>query len=667
MPNIPPRNEPSSHLTFDIESQLSQQNANLRQRNVVPIDRAMGNVAQTLVSEAGGKVAPKGNMNLVTLKKYFSYIVGGAAMLLATGSAIGRINGIGSSSTVLLPGGKISLVLEDAIPTPKDHEITTVKSMHHAENYKDVSGKKIFHKDVSSSPQVFDVCRSYFVMNMLHNVVLMDALGIKFPEGKLFVKGEQMDFFTEEFPNFKTFRQLYQEGEKVSALLSKENRALYIAAVMLIDDLNSANIGIQNDQDLAIIDYDSTYTTRVESTFRPFGELHNQLENSKSLSDFVPTRDDFQGAYNILANLLVNNEQIEQQLNQVYQVDLGNDKFDPYQVFVESIEYKMSCLRELALDSPSDRVYIPDTGCKTEAERKNQLENAGEEIAFIAKSNMKLVNKLNNLRVELEKGKGSSIDYSQVSSEQFKTFIEDLPPGAVSASGSLFQPDDPSTYKGELRYLGQSVRQMEINLPNQRELLKERFNNVHTFLVKVFDGKPIEFLVHPEVGEREAAQTIVSEFSEAIGKFPAFIKSGVDKIYIHNEGGDAYSANGYEHSILIYKKPFDAYFGNGQSQDSLESALFYLCASAAVKIDRNNFENYKRVIKQDVQYLTDHAKKSDDPRVDLIESLPFFYANKEHPERLPEGMKTLLKNAPEREKYFNEHIFPKYSIRGMKL
>lgn len=659
---INPDSAQSTHL-----SAHSQIDRSLRQRRGTFATKSQS-IAATFnsstpnkgISKPGcGKTIQRAWRNRLSQLAFWSGLIASAVSKGDRSACVSQINLKGTHSKARNSQMIDGLTIGSALSAPRGRITGEFESAHHTRVIKTASGDQYYAKTLESDHTVGNTRRSLPLLNMRRNMAIMDVLGIKYPSAQVTVQDGGLELYVQQMPNFKTFHQMRQEDTPSEQALSPENRAKYIAAIMLIDDLQDQNVGLQSGKDLAIIDFDCAYNTYYDNLFEPFNNLYYIFGDYYLQTK--PTRQDLNKAYELLDKMLKNSDQLAQRFKVIYPISQSGDGVDPFNEFVESTLEKMDCLKSLAELSEHETVDVPTMGCLSMRIKDELKQKRGSDSLFYQKNDQYLTTQVRDLVTDTcAEGAPKACPKSTPTKQPN---IE-LPEGAVWAIKDLFRPNDPSTFQC-VEYIGQGSSTMEVKINDVSGLQTRTFDDAYTFKAHVSPDKSIEVIVNPEVGDHNTTHAMVQYYARIIGQFPKFIQNGVEKIYIHNEGGDAYSANGYANSILIYKTPFEALF-SGETHNNLEEALFYLCAQAALDVNSKTFPEYEKAIAKDAQVLTKHAAGSN-TRVDLIESLPLIYASVKRPDRIGPEIKNLVEQTPNRKEYFQKNIFKLTDLRGAKL
>lgn len=626
-------------------------------------------IALPLHSSIGGKPISKSGCPSVlkatwrhklTQLSFWSGLFASSVSKLDPSNCVTQINLRGTHNHSKDPHTLGKLTVSNALAKPRGYVAQQFESAHKTRVIQSASGERYYVKSLQSDLNASNTRRSLPLLNMRRNMAIMDALEIKYPKAEVNVQDDQIELYVQQMPNFKTFHQMTQEGTAADKILTPENRAKYVAAIMLMDDLQDQNVGLQNGKDLAIIDFDCAYNTYYDNLFEPFNNLYYIF--GEYYLNTKPTRQDLKNAYALLENLLKNSDQLEQRFHEIYPLNSQQEKVNPFDDFVESTLEKMQCIQSLYELSPEDVIDVPTMGCLSLRIREEIKQKRGTDSVFYRQNDEYLTIQLKEQVTD--KGTTGVPKACPKPAAEEKIDIQ-IPEGAVWALKDIFKPGDPSSFKS-VEYAGQGSTPMEVKISRVSDLQMQMVENAYSFKAHVSKDKTIEVFVNPAIGDQKTAHALVQHYARIIGQFPQFIQNGVEKIYIQDEGGDAYSANGYENSILIYKKPFDALF-EGDTQHNIEEALFYLCAQAALDVNSKTFPEYEKAIAKDGQALTRYAAQSSSTRVDLIESLPFIYASLKKPDRLTPEMKSLIEKVPHRKEYFQKNIFKLTDLRGAKL
>lgn len=171
----------------------------------------------------------------------------------------------------------------------------------------------------------------------------------------------------------------------------------------------------------------------------------------------------------------------------------------------------------------------------------------------------------------------------------------------------------------------------------------------HLFDAAYDDGMAIEIQVNPEfdAGEAEAAAEL---YAAAIGRLPAFLRAGVETVWIHL--GDEDFGGGND-NILIHTGRADVYDADG----ILEEALVHEAAHTSLDAAHATASGWTAAQEADGNYISQYAK--DNPaREDIAESLVPFIAVQYRSDRITDFLQAVIRQAiPARIDYLNAQGF----------
>ena len=188
-----------------------------------------------------------------------------------------------------------------------------------------------------------------------------------------------------------------------------------------------------------------------------------------------------------------------------------------------------------------------------------------------------------------------------------------------------------------------------------RTLYDRRFRNWIPVNAFVFDAQiaeeVVEFRVHPEFAELEAATAEVDRFAPALGRLPAAFLSNVRALAIVPGTGLA-GGSSFDQSILIHSQSQSALRGiRGGLLEEL-----YLHEAAHVSLDpaHQNTVGWRAAQEADGVFISDYAQDYPD-REDIAESAIMYFAVRYRPRSLTrEDRWVVLTSIPNRLAYFEE-------------
>ena len=174
---------------------------------------------------------------------------------------------------------------------------------------------------------------------------------------------------------------------------------------------------------------------------------------------------------------------------------------------------------------------------------------------------------------------------------------------------------------------------------------------MHLFDVRYDDGPELEFLVNPEFGDADSARAEVDAYAPAIGRLPAVLLSGLDRVVIH--AGDELFG-GFRGRVLIHT-------GQGKRRIAdgfLEEVLFHEAAHASLDSVHADAAEWRAAQRADGVFISDYAREHPG-REDIAESFLVYLAVRHDPtHRLTaEDCWAILSAIPGRLAYFDDQGF----------
>lgn len=203
--------------------------------------------------------------------------------------------------------------------------------------------------------------------------------------------------------------------------------------------------------------------------------------------------------------------------------------------------------------------------------------------------------------------------------------------------------EDPSTFKS-LKFQSKGKEELP-DKRGDRELMQEAF----VFLAEFSDNTKVKIVIDAAFKTEDAALAEAERYVHRIGKLPTALRSGVDRLVVHQGGKDttAFSDVGL---IVVYS----ANATKRIETHDLEETIFHESVHAAWDKQHANSQRWIQAQTADGGFVTTYAK--DKPRrEDLAESAIFAYTLLHHPGRIPEEEAKKIKKAiPNRIEFFSK-------------
>ena len=172
--------------------------------------------------------------------------------------------------------------------------------------------------------------------------------------------------------------------------------------------------------------------------------------------------------------------------------------------------------------------------------------------------------------------------------------------------------------------------------------------HAHLFEATFADGLSLEVRVNPEF-HRERGEQLAQQYMAAFGQLPTELRRGMQSFDIH-DGRRPFGGGG--RNVLVHVKMGEHYLERG----ILTETLFHETVHATIDRQLKRDSQWLAAQQADTKFISNYA--ADNPtREDLAESLLLCIAIVQRPERLPEGMASLLKTTiPNRIRFFEEEL-----------
>jgi hypothetical protein len=227
----------------------------------------------------------------------------------------------------------------------------------------------------------------------------------------------------------------------------------------------------------------------------------------------------------------------------------------------------------------------------------------------------------------------------------------------VGTDFDFITTDDPSAFDS-LKF----VEAESAEMPDKRFEDGPLFKDAFVFEAKFTDGVEINLYIDQGFGSQEAAKTEARRYVDPLGRLPAILRKGVDRLVVH-QGGKETTAFSDVGLIVMYSE-------NAMQRISthdLEETIFHESIHAAWDASYARCEGWKRAQHADGNFATVYAK-SKPGLEDLAETALFAYTILYHPQRLPdEDRMALQQSVPHRIAFIAELFAADESLAPVTL
>ncbi len=224
--------------------------------------------------------------------------------------------------------------------------------------------------------------------------------------------------------------------------------------------------------------------------------------------------------------------------------------------------------------------------------------------------------------------------------------------GTIWYFPEVINSNDPTTFK-ELIYIGKDNREMYDRRKGGRWINKDAF-----LFNAVFEERIIEIQVNPEFKNVDDAFKQAFYYSEVIGRLPNFLLTNVKTVWIHKGNKDYGGGN---KNLLIHTGRSKEYISKG----ILEEVFIHEAGHTSLDWDWGGLlskTKWQKAKKKDKEHISDYAKKFP-RREDVAESILTWIALRYRLDRISrENAEIILKNIPNRLKFFDEQNFDMYPL-----
>lgn len=226
----------------------------------------------------------------------------------------------------------------------------------------------------------------------------------------------------------------------------------------------------------------------------------------------------------------------------------------------------------------------------------------------------------------------------------------------VGTDFDFITTDDPSTFQS-LKFVEAEPAEM----PDKRFEDGPLFKDAFVFEAKFTDGAKVNLYIDQGFGSKEAAKVEARRYVDPLGRLPAILRKGVNRLVVH-QGGKETTAFSDVGLIVIYSENATQRI----STHDLEETIFHESVHAAWDASYAHCEGWQRAQHADGNFATVYAK-SKPGLEDLAETALFAYTILYHPQRLPdEDRMDLQKSIPHRIAFIAELFAADKSLAPLK-
>ncbi|MEZ6092691.1 MAG: hypothetical protein R3C03_00420 [Pirellulaceae bacterium] len=232
--------------------------------------------------------------------------------------------------------------------------------------------------------------------------------------------------------------------------------------------------------------------------------------------------------------------------------------------------------------------------------------------------------------------------------ETVPAFAQEFKNSIASTDFDFITADDPSTFS-ELKFKERALAEM----PDKRESSADLFQEAYSFETKFSDSTSVAIYIDASSIDQTGARDLALKFVHPLGKLPTALRRGVSRLCVHNGGRNttAFSDVGL---IVVYAENADVRIEN----HDLEETIFQESVHAAWDAVNPDSTRWKMAQANDKSFATLYAKNNP-TREDMAETALFAFTILHHPDRLPDEVKSQLKNSiPARLLYISELLPP---------
>jgi len=224
--------------------------------------------------------------------------------------------------------------------------------------------------------------------------------------------------------------------------------------------------------------------------------------------------------------------------------------------------------------------------------------------------------------------------------------------GTIWYFPTVINSNDPTTLQ-ELIYIGQDNREMYDRRKGGRWI-----NNKVFLFNAIYEERTIEIQVNSEFNNPDNAFEEAFFYSEIIGRLPNFLLTSVKTVWIHKGNNDWGGGN---ENLLIH---------TGRSKEYISKKIIeevFIHEAGHTSLDWNwggviTKTQWKKAKIKDKEYISKYAKKYKD-REDIAESILPWIAVRYRLDRISKkNADKVLKNIPNRLKFFDEQNFDMYPL-----
>lgn len=227
-----------------------------------------------------------------------------------------------------------------------------------------------------------------------------------------------------------------------------------------------------------------------------------------------------------------------------------------------------------------------------------------------------------------------------------------FPNSVVSNDIEFISSEDESAFYC-LHYFGTDTREM----PDKRKdgLLVD---DVHIFEAWFLDGTAIQLWVHPDFRNTFAATLAAQKLTGPLGHLPWFMRERLDHVVVH-KGDETAFAEDRGRFFVVYDGNMDKRI----STHDLEETVFHESVHATMDVPIAHSAEWRKAQAADKGFVTTYGASFPE-REDLAETALFAFAYFQHPERLPDQLRSDLETlAPNRLAFLEQFFGPSRPIQ----
>ncbi len=208
----------------------------------------------------------------------------------------------------------------------------------------------------------------------------------------------------------------------------------------------------------------------------------------------------------------------------------------------------------------------------------------------------------------------------------------------ASNSIDFIHTDDPSEFES-LVFVNREAKEMpdsRVGASSNPDSLIDQ--NAYLFEATFTSGKVVGIWVSSQFATQAAAQGYAEKVTEPLGKLPQFMRNNLSHVIIH-QGDEGAFAESIANFFVLYSENMDTRISN----NDLEETVFHESIHATLDQMYLSSAVWMSAQAGDKGFVTDYAMENFD-KEDMAESALFAYTLINHPDRLPDNVKTWLEN-----------------------